>query len=210
MQLNSRTVVKNRIVHECFAMIITIRKYTKWCKQMKPCDSPKVRPISKGHSCRAIMNKMACCHSGSLLVLGLFISLHTRSVWETICDAKRDQVREIVIRNPRIGGSILNHGIPLPKLELLMEDLETTDLTSTECSRATPPGLKLIMEDFVWWTGVYRLPLYLPKTPSCSVSCRSRFSIWSPGYCRTGSLMGLHLYVGMTMYGLHGFHISTY
>ena len=73
---------------------------------------------------------------------------------------------------------------PKPGLELFMEDLETSCLTSPECHPSRvgtslgglrnfgsdqprrllpPPGLELVMDDLVWWTGVWRLLLYPPK-----------------------------------------------
>ena len=48
--------------------------------------------------------------------------------------------------------------IPELELELLMEDLETSKSNQT---RMPPnPELEFLMVDFVWWIGVWRLPLY--------------------------------------------------
>ena len=51
-----------------------------------------------------------------------------------------------------------------------MEDLETLGLTSQEYP---PPQTDFLMEDFVWWTGVWRLPLYRPRIPSRLRQCHS-------------------------------------
>ena len=48
-----------------------------------------------------------------------------------------------------------------------MEDLGTLDLSSPSIALHTHPHpkLKLLMEDFVLWTGVWRLLLYPPRIP---------------------------------------------
>ena len=61
--------------------------------------------------------------------------------------------------------------IPNPlELELLMEDLETLNMTSTEY-HPSPTEMEFLMEDFVWWTGVLILLLYPLRIPSHFTSC---------------------------------------
>ena len=51
-----------------------------------------------------------------------------------------------------------------PGLEL--EGIETLGMITTEYP---PPELELLMEDFVLWTGVWRQPLYPPRTVQANV-----------------------------------------
>ena len=56
------------------------------------------------------------------------------------------------------------HRIPSPRseLDLLMEHLEIWNMITKEYPF---PRLKFLMEEFVWWTGAWRLPLYPPRIP---------------------------------------------
>ena len=69
-----------------------------------------------------------------------YMSLHPRSGWETTCDAKLDLVGgKCSQKSHRIGYSVLDQHrtlLPSSKLELFMEDLRTSDLSS---HRIPPP-----------------------------------------------------------------------
>ena len=53
---------------------------------------------------------------------------------------------------------------PPSEFELFMEDLETLGMTTPEYSLHSE--LELLMKDFMWQTGVWRLPLYPSRIPS--------------------------------------------
>ena len=154
----------------------------------------------------------AVLRTGAITIVAL-VSLHTRSVWETKCDAKLDLVGENVVKipqnrvilcctTPTLPPSPQNWnfswvmGLTLPRisphppgLELFMEDLETVNSTylsslSPFLNSPTIPNLRdfeIVMEDFVWWTGVWSLPLY-PSRISFFLWCLRLYCIvcrWS-------------------------------
>ena len=103
------------------------------------------------------------------------VSLHTHSVCN--CDAKLDLMGKMLKSKNTPYSKLQN--TPQLKLELLVEDLQTSSLTSPEYApqyellRRTwklcvtspeypplpPPPMELLMEDFLWWTGLINIAI---------------------------------------------------
>ena len=98
---------------------------------------------------------------------GIFVSLHTRSVWDTICDTGgRSTVKLSLSKSHRIPYSWQR--IPLPQLELLMMGLRTSVLS---LQRIDPPPSKNWNFSWrtVWGIRMWRL---------MAVSPADIFSLW--------------------------------
>ena len=67
----------------------------------------------------------------------------------------------------RNSGSGQHRTPAFPKFQnLTFLPLSSSNFTQNNTPHLHPPALELLMEDFVWWTGVWRLPLYPPGLPS--------------------------------------------